>query len=291
MPELSAQVIEWAIHLLTAVIGGVVAALIVYRWRRDDEKRDSHLAELRTEVFGPMLEYLDKDVLPILRREAGNVGVCLRETPSTGEMTTRLHVEQFICVRPVFVSAQVCALGVNTVRELPSPPGGHLVDDARRHHFPGLFRTWDAVVARFQKYNDACLQYVKDLRAQIADENPLLPEFTLESSALGSTWLNAVALAVIVYLQQMGRPLGELTFKRDGVDQYVLSYDMVTLAQADLWAIGTLKASVDKVLSERGQVEELLASAEPLAAEVAALRATIDQQRLKRRLPGKCEYL
>lgn len=156
---------------MTTLIAGVVGALIAYRWRRGDEKRDSHLAELRTEVFGPMLEYLDQYVLPILRHDAGNVDVCSRHVPNTGSLTARPDFEQYIAVRMVTEPLQEHTFGMGVVPELPSPPSGAFVDDARRHHFADLFRAWDAMVARFQQYNDACLRYVEGLRAQIVEKN------------------------------------------------------------------------------------------------------------------------
>jgi len=52
-----------------------------------------------------------------------------------------------------------------------------------------------------------------------------------------------------------------------------------------------LEASINRLLAERSHVQELLAMAGPAAAEATALRATIDEQRLKRTLPGKCPYL
>lgn len=289
-PELSAQVIDWIVPLLTSLIAGVVGALVAYRWRRGDEKRDSHLAELRAHVFGPMLEYLDNYVLPILRHGVGNVDVCIRQVPPSGGLMARPDFKHGSCVRMVTEPLQVFTFGMDAMPALPSPPGGPLVDDARQHHFADLFRRWDSVVARFQEYNDACLRCVETLRARIADENDLLREFTHQSQGLGGEWLNAVALAVVVFLRQVGLSVRELTFERDG-EVHLLSYNTLTLAQAKPMTMVTLEASVNKLLGDRSPVQKLLAMAEPLAAEAAALRATIDGLRLKRRLSGKCQFL
>jgi len=288
-PEVS-QVLDWVVRLLTSLIAGVVGALVAYRWRRGDEKQDGHLTELRADVFGPMLEYLDKYVLPILRHDVGNVDVCIQQVPSTGGLMVRPDFEHMICVRMLTEPLQVYTFGMGAVPALPLPPDGPLVDDARRHHFADLFRKWDPLIVRFQEYNDECQRYVETLQARIADENGLLPEFTRQSQALGPEWVNAAALAVIVFLRQIGRPLREPTFKRDGA-VHLLSYNTLTMAQAKPMEMVKLEASVNKLIADRSHVQKLLAKANPLATEAAALRVTIDEQRLKRTLPGKCAYL
>lgn len=291
LPEVSTQqVIDWVLRLLALLVAGVLGAFIAYRWRRGDEKRDSHLAELRADVFGPILAYFDKYMLPILRHEAGNVDVYIRQMPNPPGLTERPLFEQIICTRMVTEPLQVHTFGMGALPALPSPPDGPLVDDARRRHFPDLFRKWDTLVARFLEYSDACLRYVETLRAKIVRENKLLPEFTLQSTTLGPEWVNAAALAVIVFLRQIGLPLRELTFEPRS-DPRVWSYGTLTVAKGTVAKGVALEAHVNKLVDQRDQVQELLAAAKSLAADAAALRATVDDQRLKRRLSGTCPYM
>lgn len=291
LPEVSVQQIaDWVLRLLAPLIVGVLSALLAYRWRRSDEKRDSHLAKLRAEVFGPMLTYLDKYVRPILRHETGNIDICIRQIRNPTGLTERPFFEQVICVRIVTEPLQVHTFGMGVVPELPPPPDGPLVDDARRRHFRDLFRKWDAVIARFLEYNGTCLRHVETLRTQIVEENSLLPEFTLQFDGLGPEWVNAAALAVIVFLRQIGLPLRELTFEPKS-DPRVWSYNTLTVAKGTVAKVVALEAQVKKLVDQRDQVQDLLATAESLAADAAALRATVDEQRLKPGLSGSCPYM
>jgi hypothetical protein len=178
-----------------------------------------------------MLAYLDEYVLPIVRREVGNVEVCFRLVPNPAGVLERPVVEHFLCVQPVKEPLQVYALGMGAGSAMPDPPASRLVDDARDHHFPQLFRKWDSVVAGFKEYNNACLGYVEMLRAEIVRENPLLPEFNLQS--YDSEWVNAIALGVIIFLRQIGLPIRELVFKVED-DHRIWSYNTLAVARG-LW--------------------------------------------------------
>jgi hypothetical protein len=277
--------------VVTFLIAGLAAPYVAHWLRRREEKRTDHLAELARNVLQPMLTYLDQDVLPILRHEAGNVDVCISQVPASGGLAARSDFKHSICVRMVTEPLQVFTFGMDAVPPLPAPPDGPLVDDARQRHFADLFRVWDAMVVRFQEYNDACLRYVETLRAQVVEQNEDLPEFILQSSTLNPEWVNAAALAVIVFLRQIGLSLHELYFSAQSDPKIWLYGGGLMVAQARPMKMVTLEASVNTLLGERGRVQQVLAMAKPLATDAAALRATIDELRLKRRLSGKCQYL
>jgi hypothetical protein len=147
------------------------------------------------------------------------------------------------------------------------------------------------MVVRFQEYNNACLRYVEALRAQIGEENEDLPELILQSKIQDPEWVNAAALAVIVFLRQIGLSLHELTFSAQGDPRIWLYGSGLMLAQVRPMKMVSLEASVNKLLGEHGRVQEVLTMAKPLATNAAALRATIDELRLKRSLSGNCPYL
>lgn len=266
------------------------AGSLVYRRRRRDEKRDSHLAELRTHALEAMLVHLDEYVLPILQHEAGNVDVCIRQVRKPTGLTERPSFEQIICVRKVTEPLQVHTFGMDVLAEMPDPPQGPLVEDARRRHFPQLFRTWDLIIARYDAYNDECLHYVDALRQKILKGNSLLSEFSLSSDGPGPEWVNAAALAVIIFLKQISLPIRELTFEARS-DPRVWSYGSLMIAKGSVSKVIALEEQVEKLVAQRTEVDELLSIASSLRADSLILRGTVDEQRLMPKLLGNCPYI
>lgn len=281
--------VRWAVDRLAAplVVGGL-GILLTYWLRRRIELRDAHLSELRGEVLQPMVGYLEEYVLPILRHEVGNIDVCFRLVPNPAGMLERPMVEHFLCVRPVKEPLQAYTFGMSAVVAMPGPPAGRLMDDARRHHFPHLLRKWEAIMARFQEYNEACLRYVETVRTEVVKENGLLREFNLQSD--DPQWVNAIALGVIVFLRQIGLPVRELDFKANG-ERRVWSYNTLAVARGTVGQLLPLQANVGGMIARRDGVQQLIGKAKTLEVEVEALRTLTEDQLLKRRLPGKCPYV
>jgi hypothetical protein len=249
-------IIGWVVVLLR----GALAAPDVAHWpRRREERRREHLAEIESNVLQPMLVFLDGHVLPILRQEAGNVDIYVKQTTDPTELVGSFF-EQFICISQVTDPLQVYILGSEALPEMPLPPSGPLVEDARRYHFRDLFRRWDRVMVHFLEYNAGCRRYVETLRAKIVEETGLLPEFTLRAYALGPEWVNASALAVVVFLKQIDLPLREFTF-RPRSDPREWCYNTLTVAKGTVAEVVALEEQVKKLLRQRDQVLRLMEAA------------------------------
>lgn len=95
---------------------------------------------------------------------------------------------------------------------------------------------------------------------------------------------------MIIFLKQIGLPLRELTY-RPRSDPREWCYGTYTVAQGTIGKLLPLEKQVKDLLQQRDQVLDLVRMAKSLAAEAAAVRASVDEQRLRRRLPGKCPYL
>lgn len=156
--QIRALITQNPVPFITALLGIFGSALLGHLLRRREQTRaedragrTEHFNALKQDVLVPTLAFLDDHVLPILRIEVGNVDVCIHQVPNTTALAERPVFEQVPCIRAVTEPLQVHIFGMGVVPELPRPPEGPLVEDARQHHFPDLFRKWEAVVARFDQ--------------------------------------------------------------------------------------------------------------------------------------------
>jgi hypothetical protein len=285
--------VPFIILALTLAFGTVGGAFLSH-WlrRREDERKDElvgrtrHLEVLKQSVLQPILAYMDEYMLPIFRREASNVDVCFRLLRNPAAPLEQSVMEHFICTRVVAEALKVYTFGKDVVPPIPDPPAGPLVNDAREHHFQALMHTWGELVDRFGEYNRDCVQYVETQRKRIVVENPFtLPEFRLQAN--GSEWVNAAALAVIMFFRQIGLPTRELVLKADGAKVAWIYGAGLSVATGTVGRLVPLEAHFGKLLAERDPVQPLMDRARSLGLSLTTLRANIGKQQLVSKLPGK----
>jgi hypothetical protein len=147
--------------------------------RPDQTHAVPHLGDLRVEVLWPILEYLDGHILPVLDRRCGNVILLRQRLPAP----SATFMEEPAAFAEEFGLGTAAEPPIDVVTypgsdTLPEPiHGGALYLDARENHFPDLIRSWEHLIAIFGRYNDACLDYAKHLRADLQPRRECLLSF------------------------------------------------------------------------------------------------------------------
>ncbi len=275
---------------------GILGSVLLGHWLRRREQaqaeeragRTEHFDVLKRDVLNQMLAYLDEHMLPILRHQIGNVGLCRRQLPSPPATVAELPAfEEILCFKEASEAPITYYLDPLESSRVPEPPESQLMQDARRNHFARTFRMWDTILERFMQYNEICLRYVEDLRAEIMLES-LLPEFDLQSKE--QRWVNARALALVIFYRQLGLSTFDLAFKaEDGMRAWVYKHTF-TLARGTVGEVVPLEAKMNRLV-RRDYPRGLTEMARALEKDAIVLRKEVEEHRLTRRLPGKCPYL
>lgn len=292
------RVVEFLSENLSLVIGWIVVLAatafinpyVTHRLHRAEARRGDHLVELKRELLQPMLDYLQSTLLPVLEHRLGNVGIrhSLIPQPTAGltEMSalTETTLRHYVANEPLIDSYMA---GNEGEQETLAFLDSALCGDARRRHFPGLFRVWDPLMTRVEEYSAACLRYAEELRSEIA-RSSLLPEFS--GDVLKDRWINPTALAVVLFYRQLG--LANLPFyHQTDRDPVVLMYTNHILAQGTHEEIARCRVALEGLLASRGRLEGLMGQARSIREDGLRAKAALEDHLLRRRLRGRCPYL
>lgn len=254
-----------------------------------DESHAAHLEDLRKQVLEPMLDYLNRQMLPVLDRQCGNVILVRAVLPRTsggfmGEPTE--FTETF---------------GLGTAVEPPIDPvtyaetqwltpirDGALYSDARDNHYQSLIRSWDGLSTKFDGYNQACLDYTAHLRSEIL-KGTSLPEHDLGRTQ--SQWVWAIALAIIIFYRHLGLQRLQLKAQTNSSPCFLLDDGSHYFAQGSPDDITRCVRTLEALYEKKERIAELDEYAHVVKSEALVLMGQIESLLVTRRLHGKCPFV
>ena len=207
---------------LFSVLGVWVVPRSIERSRRRHQAAQSHLAEIKSAIYTPMLNRLELYYLPILTHERRNV-ISQQARQRSKSTPIDEYPMGFVLQLSVFTMQDLMEEHDQTdmMRDFDGkqPTAETLEVDVRLHldvkerHEKDFVRRWETFVADVDDFNARCLGRIGDISEQIVDQSGLAAWPSYDGRTPG---INASELAIFVWETQLAQRRSTLVIHESG---------------------------------------------------------------------------
>lgn len=266
------EILDWFIDAIPSFIKSRICS--------KEELRQKHLADIKKEVFEPMLNNLDETYIPVLKSEKHVVNISKKYAVIKGRKATEdAGKYERKLAKPALKS------NVNNTLYL----------DIKKNHYKGFIKEFEEFVTDFENYTDAWLTYATEIQNTIAKESELpLYDGNTDVYFIDAPFLAAYTIERItglnptkMWMDESPPPPTSFIFVNSILDQSGTSL----VLKGNQENAKKCEAVVNSILTNEIKSKELNQSAKTLLERATKLRNAIDTVIKTYKLDGKCEHV
>ncbi len=296
---------DWAtIGIITGIILSLITALgvwlgprLVENSRRRYQARQEHLAIIKENVIGPLINRLELYFLPIIDSQLSNV-----VEKSEFKPIPDAPIDQFGGMRQIELSIltikyildegeqedwQRDALDRSLAPRVRLQFDELLYNDLKNNHEPELVDKWEAFVFKVEEYNKKCFSYVERISNTLMEQSKLPVWISYE----GKHGIDTAGLAAYIWGRQLG-------LRSDIVRVIDRGYGFDLGCGEKIMAMGSEKEMnscfkiVSSLVADREEVSKLkeIVLDMNLEDEALMIKKKLSDYIQSKKLRGKCAY-
>jgi hypothetical protein len=263
----------------------VIPSVIKSRICSKEELKQKHLADIKKEVFEPMLRVLDDIYIPALEGKATIIEYTPKYVLSRGVNATHTsgRLEHELKVVSSDTERRV-------IYKIPPKLNRNLYLDSKENHYKEFINGYEEFKTDFESYSKKWLSYALEIQKNIEKEIDL-PIF--EGDMTKESFVDSKALANYIIEKMMGINPSPLNIEApsNSITVNLMSNVSPMVLKGTLEDVQKCKSIVNKLIANDEKYNILHPEQENLLNMVISLRSELDKKIKIYKLSGKCNYV